>query len=194
MNLTATTELEAVNVILKNDGEEPVATLDENGFSPAQEAREVLHETSRRLQLHGYNFNTDKCRSFSPDVDGFITLGSNVLAIQPVQGVEGYSLQQRGQRVYNSSTFSYEFEQPIKVNAVTFLPWDELPEYARNYIAIKAARLYQKRETTSDLMDAFTAEDEGRAKAEFRRNENRAERPNVLKTAQLRYKIGGRRL
>jgi len=194
MNYTATTELEAVNIILKNDGETPVASLDENGFSPAEEAQEVLFETSRRLQLHGYNFNTDKGRQFSPDVDGYITVGENVLSVRPSGASEGFNLQQRGLRLYNAGDFSYAFTSPVTLNAVTFLPWDELPEYARNYIVIKAARLYQKRETTSELMDAFTAEDEARARAEFRRNENRAERPNILRNSQLSSNIAGRTL
>lgn len=191
---TATTELEAVNIILKNDGEAPVATLDENGFSPAQEARDVLHEQSRRVQLHGWSFNTDRNRPFTPDVDGNITLGENVLSIRPSGSSEGFNIQQRGRRVYDATNFTYNFSGPLTLNAVTFLPWNELPEYARDFITIKAARLYQKRETSSDLMDSFTAEDEGRARAEFRRNENRAERPNLLRNSTISSNLSGRTL
>ena len=188
----ATTELEAVNIILKNDGEAPVATLDENGFSPAQEAQAVLHETSRRLQLKGWDFNTDKSRPFTPDVDGFITLGLNVLSVRSPSGQT--TTKQRGTRLYDAAAFTYVFTAVQTLNAITFLPWTEMPEYARDFITIKAARLYQKRETSSDLIDSFTAEEQQRAWAAFRRSENRAEKPNMLKNSNISAALSGRNI
>lgn len=190
--LTTTTELEAVNTILVNDGEARVNTLSEEGFSPAQEALAVLKETSRRVQKKGWNFNTDRGRTLSPDIDGNISLGSNVLDARPTSG--GSTIKARGSRLYDATNFTYEFSNDVNMDIVTLLAWEELPEYARDYITIRAARLYQKRETTSDLMDAFTAEDERRAYADFRRNENRAERPNVLRNSFISTGLSGRRI
>lgn len=194
MDFIATTELEAVNVILENDGEEAVPSIDENGFAPASKALKVLHEVSRRIQLKGYNFNTDFEREFAPTVDNEIVLPPNVLGVEVSGRSQGRRIKQRGSRLYDDDSNSYTFTSAVTLDAVVFLPWEEVPEHARNYMTIMAARLYQKRETGSQLMDGFTYEDEQMAMGTFRHAENRAKRPNLLGASYISGRVSGRRL
>jgi hypothetical protein len=50
---------------------------------------------------------------------------------------------------------------------VFFLPWEDLPQSARQYIAISAARKFQRRIQGDDAIEKYTAVEESTAKAEL---------------------------
>lgn len=56
MELTCTTELEAVNALLGAVGETPVNTLEDLGFTDAAIALSVLRSKSRETQSKGWYF------------------------------------------------------------------------------------------------------------------------------------------
>ncbi|NKW09137.1 hypothetical protein HGG76_02510 [Ochrobactrum tritici] len=64
------TELDAVNIILHNAGEETVITFGPNSKPSAQKAKEMLAEESIRLQSDGYNFCTSRNLRLSPNSSG----------------------------------------------------------------------------------------------------------------------------
>jgi hypothetical protein len=174
MNTNPITELDAVNIILRNDGEAPVATLDEAGFDEAADAQAVLEEISRTVQDDGWAFNVDEERKFTPNVDGEIVLPADTLWVRPVGASQTLNIVERARKLYNRSTNSYTFTTPVYLNVCQMLDYAELPSAARYYIAVRAARVYQARGTGSTTQNAFTEQDEARAQASLKKADARA--------------------
>ena len=139
MALARTTFLEAVNRVLQMLGEAPVNGLD-GQFGLAQQAQDMLNDTSRKVQSEGWSFNTDYERLLMRDaVTSEISVGANVSRVK----VDPYSYPdvdviQRGARLYDRRAGSYEFDEDLRADVTYILEWDEVPEYAHQYFTIKA--------------------------------------------------------
>lgn len=168
MLLTPLTELEAVNEMLAITGESPISSLDNITFVDAILARRLLHNTSRAVQTKGWHFNSLYDYTISPNSNGFLDVPSNVLKIdQSPSETSGVDCTSRGSRIFDKATNSFTFTKPVKFDAVQFLAFEELPEYARQYIYIRAARLFQARLLGSESMAGLTAEEENNAWVEM---------------------------
>lgn len=180
--LTPTTELEAVNTILSVIGEAPISSLASGAaVADAVTARAVLSEVSRAVQSRGWHFNTDKELSLSPAAfTNEITLPSNCLRVDTVTEDFDVDVTQRGSRLYNRKTHTYEFTKSLKVDMVVLLPFEELPETARHYITVRAARVFQARTVGSDALYEFTALDEKDAFVALKRAEGITGDYNIL--------------
>jgi hypothetical protein len=161
MDLTPTTELEAVNAMLRAIGESPVNTVEDNGVVDAVMARQQLRATSRRVQAKGWHWNTDKAfvlpLSFP---EGYVKLPINTLKVDTVGKSKGIDVVYRGQRLYDRRKHTYVFSEPLTVDLVSFLPFDDLPETARQFITISATRSYQEGQVGSDALSTFNRRDE----------------------------------
>lgn len=174
MILTPLTELEAVNIILENDGEAPVNALDDSGFSESGKAQRVLREISRKVQAKGWAFNTDYERKFSPNVSDEIELPTDTLKIKPTYLSEELRLVERGRKLYDIENNTYVFSAPVYLNVVQMLDFTDLPATARDYITIRAARVYQARATGSSSQDGFTKDEEFEALSTFKSADRQA--------------------
>lgn len=153
------TELEAVNLMLSVVGEAPVNTLVVSGLSDVAIAKNILSETSRSVQERGWHFNTEDNYTLAVDGDGSLPVPANVLRIDPMRD-EQIDLVQRGTRMYDRENHTFTIGRSVKF-AITFgLPFDQLPQAARHYIAVKAARSFQKQTLGSQVIEAFTQDDE----------------------------------
>ncbi len=72
------------------------------------------------------------------------------------------------------------FDKSIPGEMVTLLPFTQLPQTARQYIAVRAARVFQSRAVGSDLLFQFTARDEVEAHIELKRSEGITGDYNIL--------------
>lgn len=176
MNITPYTELDAVNLILRRDGEATVSSLDENGFDEAADAQATLRDVSLTVQSDGWAFNTDSKRQFNPDINGEILVPSDTLWVRPVYQSEGRKLVERGRKLYDLDANTYQFTAPVFLDVCTMLPFESLPATARVYIAVRAARQYQAASTGSPTQNSFSETDEMRAEASFRRADMRSKR------------------
>ena len=70
VQLTKTTELEAVNIMLSAIGEAPVSSLENTQLEDVAVAQNILNETIVDVQSTGYNFNTEYNFKINPDIDG----------------------------------------------------------------------------------------------------------------------------
>ncbi len=145
MALTRTTFLEAVNIALRMMGEAPVDSVD-GQFGYAQQAADMVNETSRKLQSESWSFNTDYQKKLQPDgVTKQIKVGNNVLRVElNIYDYPDSDIVLRGDKLYDRRKNTYEFTQDLKADITYALDWDELPEYARQYIAVKAGRELQE--------------------------------------------------
>ena len=159
MTITTTDELSAVNIMLSVIGEAPINSLSAiPGVIDAVTARQVLNEIAVTVQTEGWGFNSETNWIFLPDVTGTINIPSNILQVDPVD--QSNKVQVRGTRLYNLTGHTYTFTAGIELNCVLLFEFDDLPQSARYYIAIRAARAFQTRVIGSETLRGFTDRDE----------------------------------
>lgn len=188
--LTPTSELEAINTILSVIGESPISTLsDISSVADAVTAQSTLSEVSRQVQTKGWHFNTEKDFELSPDTySKEITIPSNALRVDTYGDSRETDVVQRGQRLYNRLLHTFQFDASLKCEIVVLLPFDELPQAARHYVTIKAARVFQSRTVGSDALYQFTALDEKDALLDLKRNEGITGDYNILTSNPTVYR------
>jgi hypothetical protein len=179
---TPTSELEAINTILSVIGESPISSLsDISSVADAVTAKLILSEVSRQVQTKGWHFNTEKDFELSPDTySKEITIPSNALRVDTSGDSRETDVVQRGQRLYNRVTHTFQFDKSLKCEIVVLLPFEQLPQAARHYVTIKAARVFQSRTVGSDALYQFTSLDERDALLDLKRNEGITGDYNIL--------------
>ena len=150
---TLSDELSAVNVLLSAIGESPVSSL-EGEASEAAAAQNTLTEISLAVQSKGWPWNRDYGLTISPDSTGRCPLPDNALRIaKAYAGNHSGSLVERGRFVYDNRRSSYLFDEPVMLDIISKLAFEEMPEAARRYITIRAAQQFQGRIQTSLSVD-----------------------------------------
>lgn len=166
-------ELDAVNMALLNAGESPVSTLEDSLNVNALQSRQALWDSSRDVQLEGWHFNTEhdvKLEVARPKPN-IIPVPKNALRCDvspyyhaPVRYLLT-DIIMRGDRLYDMRRHTDLFNDDVYVTIVYFLPFEQLPEAARYYIAVKAARrLRQSITGGDDGMGGLSQQDEMRAR------------------------------
>jgi hypothetical protein len=170
--LSTTTKLQAVNTMLSAIGEPPVNTLSSQR-ADSNIAEQILDEVSRDVQGYGWHFNTEENITLTPDSDGYIKVSNNIVRVDADPNrYWNIDLVLRGDRLYDRVTNSYVFSGPIVINRIVLLEFPEMPEAARNYIAIRAARIFCDRMLGSEKHHVFNNQDEMMALVRMRSYEN----------------------
>ena len=165
---TLTTELEAVNKMLEGIMEAPVNTISTNDLpAEVQTAVNTLREVSRDVQKEGFAFNTDEDFELLRDANGYVYVPGNALDVDLTVDNQNADVVQRGLRLYDRKNHTYVFTFDPRVTLIQFLPWDELPEQARNYIKVRACRVFQDKVLQSDNTHGYTQQDELLARAQM---------------------------
>lgn len=164
---TPTTELEAVNSMLHAIGEAPVSTLESSDPLPvdADVALRILRETNRAVQTRGWHWNTEVDYPLALTVGGDINVPINTLACDTSGQDADVDVVLRGTRLYDREHHTYTFTKSLKVRLVLLLDFEELPEAARAYINMRAARRFQQGVLGSAVLAGYTEADEVMARA-----------------------------
>jgi hypothetical protein len=188
--LTPTSELEAINTILSVIGESPISSLsDISSVADAVTAQSILSEVSRQVQTKGWHFNTEKDFELSPEAfSKEITIPTNALRVDTSGDSRETDVVQRGNRLYNRVTHTFQFDNSLKCEIVVLLPFEDLPQAARHYVTIKAARVFQSRTVGSDALYQFTSLDERDALLDLKRNEGITGDYNILTSNPTVYR------
>lgn len=181
MALTLTSELDAVNIMLGTIGESPISSLDAaTGVVDAVTARQILKEVSIQVQEEGWHFNVDKNFTLTPSTTGEIFVPANVIEVDTMGNDWQMDVAIRGNRLYDRINHTYTFSKPLAVEMVLLLEFEELPQAARHYITVRAARVFQQRVVGSETLGTFTEKDEARARAALKRYEAKTADYNIL--------------
>ena len=164
---TSLSELEAVNIMLSTISVAPVSSLDVPGDLNVSVAKQMLYNTAREVETYGYYFNTDRHYPLTRNIEGEIVLPKNVLMVSIDRDYWEYDATLRGTKLYNRKEQTYKFDKDITGSVVFFLEWAELPQPARQLIAIKAARKFQLRMLPDDYTSKFSQQEELEAKAQL---------------------------
>jgi hypothetical protein len=183
MSLSMTTELDAINIMLGTIGESPINSLDAaTGVVDAVTARSILAEVSVQVQEEGWHFNTEYEFELTPELSTKeIYVPPNVIEADASKyDRNDIDVAIRGNRLYDRRNKTYQFERSIKADLTVLLEFNELPQAARHFITIRAARVFQQRVVGSDTLGSFTEADEARALRAMRRYEARTADYNML--------------
>ena len=162
---TPTTELEAVNEMLAAIGESPVTAITGTLTAEVQMAVDGLRSTSRKVQLRGWWFNEEENVEIALDINSKAPVPADALNIDSTNELYNVDLVERNGFLYDKVAQTLILSSAPKCTIIYFLPWAELPEAAREYIKIKAARIYQQRTLGSGDHYSFTKADEAEAYA-----------------------------
>lgn len=182
MALTTTSELDAINIMLGTIGESPINSLDAaTGVVDAVTARSILAEVSVQVQEEGWHFNTENEYVLTPSLDtNEIYVPANVIEVDTSPYHREFDVSIRGNRLYDRGNKTYQFSKDLKCDMTILLEFNEMPQAARHYITIRAARVFQQRVVGSETLGSFTEKDEARALRSMRRYEARTGDHNIL--------------
>lgn len=153
------TELEAVNVLLTTIGETPVNTLTGNLVTDVTVARQVLNEVSREVQSEGWHFNTEQGVKLTPNSSKEIVVPPDVSRID----AKYTDVTIRGGKLFNLTERTFKFDNQLEVDIVYYQDFVELPDQAKRYITVRAARIYSDRMINSETIHQMTLRDEQKA-------------------------------
>ncbi len=188
--IAATTELQAVNIMLGTIGEAPVSSLTDTGLSELAIAKTTLDEVSRDLQKRGWQWNTDLNVTISIDGSNRYPVASDILRIRPMPQFRYLDVAIRNAFVWwrnppdntaSGNSFVLLNVTPLW-EVVLGIKFDELPETARRFITVRASRLFADREEASETQHGFTTQDESDALTALDSEEAEDANYNILRS------------
>ena len=166
MPVAATTELQAVNIMLAAIGEAPINTLTGTLPVDAVTARSTLAEVNKNIQSEGWSFNTEIDVTLTRDASNQINIPINVLRVDAnIHQHPTIDPIQRGLKLYDRQNNKFEFDEDLICTVVYLRDFDEIPEPARHYMNIQAARKFVDRLVSDQSLRTYTQQDEQRARA-----------------------------
>ena len=166
MTVAATTELESVNIMLAAIGEAPINSLTGTLPVDAVTAQSTLAEVNKEVQSEGWSFNTEIDVTLTRDGSNHVNLSNDILRVDPnIHQHPTIDAIQRALKLYDRLNNKYEFDEDLICTVVYFRAFTEIPEPARRYITIKAARVFVDRLVGDQGLRTYTEQDEIRARA-----------------------------
>jgi len=183
-----TTELDAVNICLNVIGEASINAL--TGTLPFEVtlARSIIDETTRELCQDDYIFNKEENVTLTPNVSDNIAIPANYIQIIANTTDTEFTIRYNGGSpiLYSMTDKTSTFTSDITVDIVYLLDFEDLPEAAKRYVNIRAARVYADRLVGSKDIRAFTAQDEMEAKAKLGNYQHGVGRHNMLQNPSVK--------
>ena len=156
MEVTAITELDAVNEMLSVIGESPINTLENLQNIDAINALRILRLVNRQEQARGWSFNIINSLTLNPDVlTKKIRWQDNYLFLK---GSNGEKLIRNGEYVKDLANDTINFEDPVTCEAILLVPFEEMPDPMRSYIIAKASLAFQTRYFNAPELTQITAQ------------------------------------
>lgn len=182
--LGRTTRLSAVNLILRSIGEREVSTLVNSTRGDVSGAVSELDNTSRIVQQEGWHFNHET-RTLGLQSDGRIQVPVSALAIGVLGSSTPDEIIMRGEHFFNKTDSTYTFTDTIKVDLIFHLPFDDLPEPARQYIAARAARRVAQQRVGDQVLIQSLMQDEGTTRLALENEELESADHNIFDSPEL---------
>lgn len=194
MTLLATTELEAVNIMLAAIQEAPVSTLAEDTLEDAQIALSMLRQVTKEVQTKSYHFNTDYDYPLTVDANNKIPIPNTAAFVDP-EPSEDRDLVNRGGFFWDreNKTFTFAPGTTVKCRIVWMLDYEDLPMAFRTYVAMEAANRFGKYQMGDEATSKFTEEDLARALSVATADDLRRADLNMLRDSRSASNILRRR-
>lgn len=153
-----TTKLDAINTMLSCIGQAPLNTLEGTKSYFTIAAEKMLDDESKRIQLQGWDFNSEDDYQLNPDVHNNIRIPSDMLMVKfPTNYKNRYTV--REGKLYDKFEHTYEITKPLRCSIIWSFPFEDLPEAAKQYAMMSAAYKFVKREFGADKATTYSQED-----------------------------------
>lgn len=189
------TKLDAVNEALAGIGEARVSALDV-GQPDALAAEAKLDRVTAKVLELGWHVNTDQAK-LVPDTNGHILVEDNVLRIDTIGNDAALDVVVRRdensiRKLWDRKNSTFVIGRAVQVEITRALPFDDLTEALKDYIAARTVREFQQDEMGSARIDQMVARKEQEALAALHDAEGENEDLNMLTAnpalARARYR------
>jgi hypothetical protein len=214
------TELEALNQILQAADENPVIAINAIGTEEQYHGLQILRDANREVQSVGWKFNLEHSFELEPfdtydwtDSQGIETElnlfepPSDMLDFNPTPGVSqnlDFSIRQSvrytpQQQVFydrelNRDGFDSSLVEFLYIDIVRLIPFDDVPEVARQYILMLAARRFlQTRKLETNALP-WTERDVRMAEKTLMKRQSQKRRRNIFDHGDAFEALGRRRV
>jgi len=156
--------------MLSSIGELPVNSLSGNVTGDVLMAKSILGRINREIQTRGYFFNTEHEYPLARNTENEFILAYNMVNVDvDPDKYPDISPIVRKRKLYDLKNHTYKFPQyeTLLATVLFILKFEDLPEVARNYITIRASRIFQDQTVGSGTLHDFTENDELMAKVAF---------------------------
>ena len=190
--ITPTTELQAVNQMLAVIGEAPVNAITGTTTTDVSVAKNILDETSMSVQSMGWNFNTHYAYTLTKDTDNKVPLPSNCVQADASAQYRYLNIVMRDGYLYDitNSTDVFGTSSTLPTcDLVLVQQFEQLPEYARQYITTKSARRFASRFIGDKEIVELAGNDEQEALSAFQQADSRSADANILEGDSNTYSI-----
>lgn len=178
--LTLTTELEAVNLMLRAIGESPVHTLEDPTHSDAASALTILRHWNMMIQSEGWRFNSRNNVLLTRDGSNYIAAPANTLHLSAAGVTAAEAIAFRNGKVFNIEDDSFEWEKDLYVNLILLFDFADIPQIARQAITQAAGLEFIGDEASAESRAQFSQTRAAMSMAQLRRAEGRIRKPNIF--------------
>lgn len=162
--------LEAVNIILRGSGEQPVNSLSEDGSNDVSIAEACLTETTAFILLSGGYTNTE-VKTYNPDSNGYISLPTGILDVDSTDSTVQVTMRGHNPcRLYNITDGDYVFDEAMELRITYLVQFEDLPPWVQYHIATAAAVQYQMATKGDPSLDAHLRAMAMKAQAVYEQN------------------------
>jgi len=188
--ITPTTELQAINIMLSVIGEAPVNSITGTTSVDVSTAKNLLDETSMSVQSQGWHFNTqENYKNLALDQNNKIPLPSNCVKVDASKNFRYINITLRNGFLYDLEKHTDVFTTVPEVDLVLVQQFEQLPEYARQYITQKASRRFASRFLGDSEIVKLIANDENEALMAFHQADSQEADVNMLEGDRNTYSI-----
>lgn len=175
------TELDAINICLRAVGESPVTSTDsKNPYVIA--AKNIIDDKNKDIQSQGWYYNTQRSLRLPVDINGFIYVPLNTLAINTSD--EAGAIAIRGDKLFDLYNNTNIFSAPMVLDLVESVEFRDIPYVAAKYIAYSSAEEMQSSYEVDQLKVQILSQKVQLAGIEMKKVERRNRNSNSLNAPQ----------
>jgi hypothetical protein len=178
--LTLTTELDAVNLMLRAIGESRVLTLEDATHEDAADALELLRHWNMTVQEQGWRFNVREKVLLLRDGSNNILVPAATLKVETTGDSWDVRASYIDGKLFDVTNDTFVWTKDVYVNLTTHYDFAKIPQSARNYIVQCAGLEYIGNDGAASGRAQFSAERKAMALSALRRTESLIRRPNML--------------
>lgn len=157
-DVVLSTELDAVNLVMKAKGLDLVTSID-LGDAEIADAAFHLNTADKEFQSKGWWFNKDYCLSLALDSNSEIPLPEGTLSVaSSYWNWASKNLAERAGKLYDLSNHTFTFVAAQVVDIVVRINYTDMPEVARHYVATLAAHRAQGLDRGNTTSAQFTSQ------------------------------------
>jgi hypothetical protein len=169
--------LDAVNLMLSTLRVNPVSSITPPYSGDVARALRVLNEVDREVQTKGWHFNRDDEVVLVLDSNSKYVIPSNVVRITvPSPTASSPDLTPRrdtdsAMKLYDKKNQTFVLSAGLKATIIRLFDFEDTPVVYREYVARRAARVFQSREQGDPQLGQEAGADELRALKDLRTHE-----------------------